>query len=166
MTSVTHETLEHVAMDAGIYPTELIPGCESALILFAAAFDGRNDAIHFAEAGVPDVTLVDIDVDRLEQMRDLYRDDRWRWILGDAWAYADAARSDGRQWDGVSVDTFSGADEFRSLAELELWTSLARRFVTVTYTGRTAYLVPRGWNTRLLRRSPIASWLILERPGP
>jgi hypothetical protein len=155
-------TLEHVAQDAQMYPVELLEGRSNGLLLFAAAFLGVNDAIHFAIAGL-DATLVDVDAARLEEMRALYRDDRWRWIVGDAWAFAREARDAGAKWDVVSVDTFTGDAERRSLDDLEAWTSLARHAVTVTATRDAAYRVPRRWTARILPRSPSAYWLVLER---
>lgn len=152
-------------MDSRPYPVELLEETSSALILFAAAFLGHNDAVHFAEAGVPDVTLVDIDGERLEEMRALYRDDRWRWITGDAWEMAEAAQASHERWDVVSVDTFHGDAEERSLGNLASWTSIARRAVVVSAAAGAIYHVPAGWGSRLLRRSSSAYWLILERPA-
>lgn len=158
-------TLEHVAMDATTFPDELLEGIASGLVLFAAAFNGTNDAIHFAEAGVPDVTLVDRDGEALEKMRALYRDDRWRWIEFDAWEFAEMARYVGHEWDVVTVDTWLGDAERRSLDDLEAWTSIARRAVVVTAGAGSTYHVPAGWGSRLLRRTSAAYWLILERPA-
>src|SRR3990172_9872911 len=111
-------TLEHVAMQARPYPTELLEGCETGLVLFAAAFLGHNDAIHFAEAGIT-TSCVDIDSEGLAEMRELYPDS-WAFVTVDAWHFAEACASEGVQWDAVSVDTFSGDATRRSLDSLEL----------------------------------------------
>lgn len=166
MGAVTSEyrSLEHVAMDAAEYPAEILEGASSGLILFAAAFLGRNDAVHFAEAGVPNVTLVDVDEERLAEMRALYRDDSWRWLGGfDAWEVARAAREEGVKYDVVSVDTFTGDAEERSLASLNLWTAIAGRVVTVTASWDSGYRIPSGWRSSVLWRSARVYWLVLER---
>lgn len=157
-----YPTLEHVARDAGAYPVELVEDADSALILFAAAFMGRNDAIHFATEGVRDVTLVDIDAGRLELMRALYRDDDWVWRAGDAWEVARELAEAGRKFDVVSVDTFTGEAEEKSLGSLGLWTSLANDAVVVTASSDSAYRAPAGWSTRIVWRSLHVYWLVLE----
>lgn len=164
MTRVTYPSLEHVAMEKRPYPAELLVGCETGLILFGAAFLGHNDAIHFAEAGVPDVTVVDVDGPRLEEMSTLYRGDGWLFVEADAWDYAAAALEEGQSYDAVSVDTFTGAAMIRSLDDLEAWTSIARKFVTVTITREIGEaMIPADWEHRFVRRSLDVYWLVLER---
>jgi hypothetical protein len=164
MARVTYPSLEHVAIEKRPYPAELLEGCETGLILFAAAFLGHNDAIHFAEAGVRDVTLVDVDGPRLAEMRDLYSNE-WTFLERDAWDVAGQAREAGLTFDAVSVDTFTGAAMTRSLDDLEAWTSIANRFVTVTATRDVVFggvFIPGDWNVRLFPRSSEAYWLVLE----
>lgn len=161
---VSYPSIEHVAQEARPYPRELLDGCESGLVLFAAAFLGHNDAIHFAEAGIPNVTLVDVDGERLDEMAELYRDKSWTWLTADAWDVALNARRLGTKFDAVSVDTFTGPALERSLRSLDLWTAIARKLVTVTSVG-THFDVPRGWYGRLRKRSANADWLVL-RPEP
>lgn len=163
MDRVTYPSLEHVAIDASVFPIDVLEGAESGLVLFAAAFLGRNDAIHYAEAGVPDVTLVDIDGERLEEMRALYRSPSWEWLERDAFAFAREAREAGRVWDVVSVDTFTGEALERSVGDLEAWTSIARRAVVVTSRRTSAYVIPDGWRSRRVKRSVLVEWLVLER---
>lgn len=162
LTVTEYPTLEHVARDAGAYPVELVEAADSALILFAAAFMGRNDAIHFATEGVRDVTLVDLDAGRLEMMRGLYRDEGWKWIAGDAWEVARELAEAGERFDVVSVDTFTGEAEEKSLGSLGLWTSLANEAVVATASSDSAYRVPTGWSTRIVWRSLHVYWLVLE----
>ena len=161
MGAVTYPTLEHVAMQARPYPVHLLKGCETGLVLFAAAFLGHNDAIHFAEAGMT-CECVDVDGDRLDEMRELYPDD-WAFYEADAWTYAQAAQREELTWDVISADTFTGSVMRRSLDSLELWTSLARRVVTATYTAGEAYEVPKGWQGELFHRAALVYWLVLTR---
>lgn len=165
MTRVHYPSLEHVALEKRPYPADLLAGCKSGLVLFAAAFLGHNDAIHFAEAGVPDVTLVDVDGPRLDEMQELYRDPSWNFREDDAFEFARVARAAGLRWDAVSVDPFSGAALERTLVDLSQWTALASRLVAVTLTRGEVYVVPRGWRRlRVVERSSSAYWLVLV-PG-
>ena len=163
MGAVTYATLEHVAEQARPYPAHLLDECETGLCLFAAGFLGHNDVIHFAEAGLH-TTCIDIDEDRLGEMRMLYPSD-WEFAVFDAWDYAMAARALDRIWDAVSVDTFTGSLMDMALDSLELWTSIANRLVTVTVTVPVMYeiAVPHGWETSLYPRSRDVAWLTLER---
>lgn len=155
--------LDAISKEATPFPAFLLPKGGTALALFAAAFLGVNDAIHFARNDMT-ATCVDIDAERLDEMADLYPYD-WDFVLGDAWEYAEEARYDGIRWDVVSVDTYTGTATNRSLAELELWCALADKAVAVT--------LPRnriddrfdvdGFETSVFPRSPLAAWLVLRR---
>jgi hypothetical protein len=151
--------LEAVSRVARPYPAWLLDGCETGLCLFSAAFLGHNDAIHFARAGIETV-CVDHDWVRLDEMRGLYPED-WRFEWADAWAFANAASF--ATWDAVSVDTWRGDAERRSLDNLNLWCSLANKAVTVTHTTGLDYTVPDGWNARLFERAHNVNWLVLTR---
>lgn len=161
MGAVTYPTLEHVAMAARPYPSDLLEGCSAGLALFSAAFLGHNDAVHFAEAGMRG-TCVDINGERLAEMRDLYPAD-WDFIEDDAWKFAERMRSGQFTWDAVSADTFTGSAMRRSLKSLPLWCSLARKVVTVTITAGALYLVPDGWRAWHYERATGVSWVVLER---
>jgi len=160
-----YRTLEHIAQAARPYPVSSLAELNSGLCLFAAAFLGHNDAIHFAEAGLRG-TAVDINRERLAEMEALYPDE-WDFWAEDAWAFADFARRAGRTWDVVSADTFTGDATLRSITHLDAWTSLARRLVTATITDaeipllRTA--VPDGWEAWIVIRAKGIYWLALER---
>lgn len=160
---VNYPTLEHVAMQARPYPAHRLEGCETGLVLFAAAFLGHNDAAHFAEAGVV-TTCVDIDGRRLREMQMLYPSS-WAFITADAWEQADEFGKQRVTFDAVSCDTWTGDLMHRALASLDLWCSVARKFVTVTIVPEeVAELhVPEGWTASLYPRSERVSWLVLTR---
>lgn len=156
-------TLEQVGREARPYPTHLLEGCETGLVLFAAAFLGHNDAIHFAKAGLR-TTCVDIDAERLREMQVLYPPD-WEFVVADAFQYADdASHYAYGPWDAVSVDTFTGDAMRDSLGNLWDWTEIAEKVVTVTITDEAldAYDVPTGWNASLFPRTSGVYWLVLE----
>jgi hypothetical protein len=164
MTTINYPTLEHVAMEARPYPTRVLEGAETGLVLFAAAFLGHNDAIHFAEAGARGF-CVDRDGERLAQMARLYPDD-WQWAVDDVWKFAEAARTLGEQWDVVSADPWT--DAFQAVADrAELLCSLARRAVTIGTGARTNVTPPAGWRiTEVVERSSFrggVNWTVLER---
>lgn len=167
MVTLTYPTLEHVAQEARPYPDHLLADCSTGLALFAAAFLGHNDAIHFALAGMR-ATCVDVDDEGLDRMREIYPDD-WSFLFSDAWSFAQRANGFGERWDAVSVDTFTGDSMERSLRSLNLWTGLARRLVTVTYRVEDPRVelirpfIPRGWIWSLYPRSGAIYWLTLER---
>jgi hypothetical protein len=154
--------LDEISKRARPYPAHLLQDCGSGLVLFAAAFQGHNDAIHFARHQLI-TTCVDTDGERLAGMRELYPPD-WSFTVADAWEYAQHAYAVGASWDAVSVDTFTGADTARSLDSLDLWLSVARKVVTCTITPLEWRDFARaGWLTYTWERSEIASWLVLEK---
>ena len=162
MGTVTYPTLEHVAMQARPYPTHLLEGCETGLCLFSAAFLGHNDAVHFAEAGLL-TTCVDSDGERLREIQELYPEE-WGFFEDDAWEFAERWL-DTVKWDVVSVDTFTGEVEQRSLKSLGLWCALAEKAVTVTVTNQQlgTYTVPVGWTDSLYARTAGVFWLVLQK---
>jgi len=111
-------------------------------------------------------TVVDVDGERLGKMRQLYPE-TWEFVEADAWEWAQAAAREDLWFDAVSVDTFTGDAELRALEvrNLELWTDLARKVVTVTVTSARigSYVVPEGWRSVLHVRAPGVFWLVLTR---
>jgi hypothetical protein len=162
MGAVTYPTLEHVAQQARPYPTHVLEGCETGLVLFAAAFLGHNDAIHFAEAGLR-ALCVDVDEGRLREMEQLYPA-AWGFHAADAWEFARNVRTRPIV-DVVSVDPFTGDAMERAVSSLELWCSLARRAVVVgiTLDLTRGYATPSGWHASLFHRANNVYWLVLER---
>lgn len=153
--------LSEISAVARPYPAFLLHPGDTALALFCAAYLGHNDAIHFARNDMT-ATCVDIDGPKLVRMAELYPAD-WRWYREDAWTFAERAAENGRTWDVVSVDTFTGTATERSLTTLDLWCSIANRAVTATIRNVQKYATPRGWESLLFERSPFVSWLVLTR---
>lgn len=144
---------------AGPYPSNLLKGCETALLLFGAGFLGMNDGIHMVDAGISAV-VVDIDESKLLKMANLYPDD-WTFVKADAWWMAERLDS---TFDVVSVDNFTGDSEAPVLASLGLWCRLANRLVTVTKTAKNLpHSIPYGWEPGIVARSSRANWLVLTR---
>jgi hypothetical protein len=144
-------TLEQVRADAvaELYPRHLLPGCRDALVLFAAAFHGQQDAVWFAEAGL-NATCVDTDAERLAEMADVYPAG-WDFVEADAFEFATMAT---RQWDVVSVDCPTNL--FGRCAEmLPVWCLIARRAVVLGCASKP--VTPDGWRvSEMLYRSSFA----------
>ena len=148
------------AAQGNLYPTGILRGHETALILFAAGFYGAQDGYWINQAGLR-ATCVDVQGGRLGEMERMYPPD-WENALEDAFGYTERAQTEGKQWDIVSVDCPTGLfDECAGCADL--WCSVARHAV-VLGTGRTAAVrVPVGWRaTDKIRRSTVADWTVLE----
>lgn len=153
--------LDRISRDAQPYPAYLLPHGGTGLVLFSAAFQGRNDAIHMARQDMT-VTCVDINADRLLEMSLRYPAG-WEFVCRDAWEFATDASSKGKRWDVVSADTFTGTATERSLKTLALWCALARTVVTATIVVGQDYRVPDGWRGHTFPRSDRVSWLVLTR---
>lgn len=153
------ETLKDVRREARPYPTWLLPKEGTALGLFAAGFLGWNDVIWFEQAGLQ-TTCVDLDGDRLFQMSTIYPGG-WEFHVQDAWEFSEHAARQQRTWDVVSVDPFTGDAGDRAADTIYLWTSLARRLVTLTVTSRTHLNIPEGWTASYFPRSSTVAWLVL-----
>ncbi len=158
---VSYTSVELIADDARPYPAHLLEGLATGVCLFGAAYLGHNDAVHFWEHGLA-TQVVDVDFDRMAQMRRLYPDD-WNFVVMDAWQYAEGCVANEIAFDAVSVDCYTGDAEQRALETLELWTELANELVTVTIATGSRFTVPKGWRSGHMRRGYRASWLILRR---
>lgn len=143
------------------FPVEVLDGCESALLMFAGGFHGANDGVHVADAGIADVTCVDVRAEGLNVMADLYPD-TWEFVVAEAFEYAAAAR---RRWDLVVVDCPTGLFD-RCARMTDVWASLARRSVVLGCGARTIVDVPDGWTVSgCVRRSDFRGgvyWTVME----
>jgi hypothetical protein len=156
-------TLEQVRYEAAgeVFPVAALEDCETALILFAAAFHGRQDAIWMADEGLTG-TCVDSDAEKLGAMVLAYPQG-WEYVVGDAYVYAQQTR---RRWDVVSVDAYTNQFQ-RAADQLELWCSRANRSVILGTGVATKVEPPAGWQvTDVLQRSMYQGgvfWTVLER---
>jgi hypothetical protein len=153
--------LTEVAAAAGPYPTRLLERERSALLLFGAAYLGANDGYHIREAGMY-ATVVDTDDQRLAEMFEVYPA-TWTFVPEDAYLYAE--RCESQSFDVVSVDCFTGDASALCVKLAPEWTRIARHAVTVTVAPAdvVGFVSPDGWRASLMRRTPLASWLVLER---
>lgn len=148
-----------VDTSCGPYPTDKLVGLETALILFSAAFGGMNDCAWIADAGLR-ATCVDLDGERLDEMREQYPDG-WEFVRLDAYEFAAVDA----QWDVVSCDPFT--NEFDRCADnVEAWCRLARHVVILGTGTHTVVEPPAGWKvTAKVKRSEYAGgvyWTVVE----
>lgn len=134
------KTLEQVRdPGAGLsFPCDRLTG-EDALVLFAAAFLGRQDAFWIAEAGLLG-TCVDLDQKKLREMEELYPAG-WNFLYAEVFEFANATQG---VWDVVSIDCPSGAFH-RCARLLPLWCGLAERLVILGTSPTTRIDPPPGW---------------------
>lgn len=150
-----------LSREAREYPGYLLAGAETGCCLFSAAFLGVNDVVHFARRGIETV-CVDVDVERLERMREIYPS-TVELVAGDAFEFVERARAEGRTFDAISVDPFLGNAERRVQRELPAFLELARKVATITIANVRKIPELDGWNVSTFPRSPVASWLVLTR---
>ena len=149
-------------LEAGAaYPGYLLEGCETALVLFAAGFLGKQDALWIAEAGLGAV-CVDEDETKMLDMAKLYPRD-WMFVVADVYGFAHKALHS--QWDIVSLDPWTR--DFQKTADhIQLWCDLARRGVILGTGWNTKVEPPDGWKlTDVRKRSDYDGgvyWTILE----
>jgi hypothetical protein len=161
-----------------VFPTDLLRGLDSALLVFCAGFLGANDGIHVHDAGIPNVVGIDNNPDMCDTMRALYpawdirTDDVYSWL-----AHVDNERRQGRhrdRYDIVIVDCQTSQSELTHRL-IRHYTALAKRTVVTGVMPdtirqhnlgslRSPYLPP-GWAlTRLTRRNAAgAHWLVAQR---
>lgn len=151
--------LDAVSRRARPYPAHLLPRNGTGLLLFAAAYQGHNDAIHMARADMT-CTCVDRDPHQLRRMRRLYPLE-WLFVHADAWEYAADAATHGHSWSAVSVDTYLGDATDRSLASLDLWCSIADSLLTATIEQEQTVEPPAGWQQTRFPRTAGVDWLVL-----
>lgn len=149
--------------DGELYPRDRLAGCETALMLFCAAFGGRQDCIWVADAGIAG-TGVDLDGERLAAMADLYPD-TWTFAEADVWNYAARRYAEGATYDLVSLDPPSNLFDW-VVGAVDLWCGLADRLVVIGTSSGFPVTPPAGWEQtdRRLRSTRNGTiWVTLER---
>lgn len=156
------------------YPIDVLSGLRSGLLLFGAGFYGATDGIRFLDAGLIDVSVVDLDSMRLGVMRALYPS-TWTFVIGDVWDWLREAREGGMKWDIVSLDPPSDIAESKVAEMLKGAEAVSNRFVVC---GASAEEVEREgvrigdsfgndgeWRVRTVveRNSTLITWIVLER---
>jgi hypothetical protein len=121
------------------FPRALLRRCNTALVLFAAGFYGRQDAFWVADAGLR-ATCVDNDQAFLGRMQKVYPN-TWEFTQADAFFYATYTD---RRWDLVTVDCPSNLFD-RCASEMETWCRIADTAVVLGTGKDTVVETPPGW---------------------
>lgn len=125
------------------FPVDVLEGCETALVLFAAAFGGAQDAAFIRDAGLRAV-CVDTNDDALAAMTSDYPPD-WHFATADAFSFC--GWPIGEPWDVVTLDPFCGDMMDRTIDHLPDFCKLARKAVICGTDGRQLR-PPVGWRVR------------------
>jgi hypothetical protein len=121
------------------FPVNVLRGQKTALVLFAAAWYGRQDAYFVARAGLK-ATCVDIRSQNFRAMRNLYPAG-WEFVQDDVYEFV----LDGGRWDVVTVDCPSG--HFQKCADmLPVLCELAGHAVVLGSGVDTDVKIPEGWS--------------------
>jgi hypothetical protein len=132
-----------LARVAGPFPSSgVFEGISTAACLFTCAQYGRQDVIHVYKAGIPDVTLVDLEPNKMEQMKRIYRPE-WTYKIGDYRDFLASTIAAKIQYDLVTADPpipLSGEIAGERLGDL---VTIARKVLCTLYT--TEYLEKDGY---------------------
>ena len=89
------------------YPVQQLTECKSAAFFFCVAFGGIYDVSHAHKHSVDEVTLVDINADKLKEAKKFYSPE-WNYIHGDAFEVATELLKENKSFDLVSCDPWTG----------------------------------------------------------
>lgn len=146
---------------ADVYPRTYLDDSETALVIFAAAFMGAQDAIWIHDAGLT-ATCIDNDADRLDRMQGLYPAG-WEFLHVDAYEWLETAEG---AWDVVSVDSPTGHFD-RCAERVGVFCNLARSLVVLGIGTDTHVEPPDGWElVETIKRSDYEGgvhWAVLCR---
>lgn len=117
------------------FPIHLLRPGDRVLCVFSAAFLGRNAEAYIRDAGHLDVTCVDHDKAKLDEMAKLYPAE-WTFVCADAWTYP--ATQPPLSFDVVVLDPWTQHVD-RVMDAASEWAALARRVVVFGVTA--AWLV-------------------------
>lgn len=147
MTVVVPTSLRQI--QGGEFPLDALKDCKTALILFAAGFYGRNDAVWLARQGIQS-TCVDLDHEKLDAMADVYPDN-WEFVVDDIFKYV--SKSKHRRFDVVTADPWT--NQFQLAADItQGLCRLAKKSVILGTGAQTIIAPPDGWKiTRKVDRS-------------
>ena len=115
------------------FPAALFTDCDTAACFFCAEFFGKTELVHLSLLGLPEVTMVDIDSDKLEHMAKIYPDS-WEIFHCDAFEAAQRFREESRTFDLVTCDAYES--ERVAFDCFEEFASLATRFLVMNFRQR------------------------------
>ncbi len=112
------------------FPTSTLQSANSAAAFFCAAFGGQNDAVHYLNHGIKDVSLIDQQFEKLAGMRKHYPGE-WNYFLCDAFAAVKELRGR-RSFDVVSCDQWSSQFDQVAGKHFLSFYELAKQYLLIT----------------------------------
>lgn len=88
------------------FPTHVLENAKSAAAFYTAALMGVRDIIHLNDHQIPDVTLVDLDAEKIEEMKKVYPSG-WDYVVDDAHKVMKRFREEGRKFDVLVLDPWT-----------------------------------------------------------
>ncbi len=144
----TIEDMTRVAQKA--FPLQYLRKVDSAICFFVAQHYGANDIIHLRNIGVPDVTLIDLDEERLNYMKNIYPSS-WKYEIGDAFTIAERKYSQGVFVDLVIADPYTSLQNKIMSNGLEPFISLTNRYYMQMISIRELQIVTEEHNIENLK---------------
>lgn len=131
-------TPEIMTRSAGPFPKSHLVGKTSALCVFTVRQLGRHDVIHVFNAGIENVTLVDLDASWMEKLKRIYSP-RWSYVAPiDYRAFLEKALAEGRKFDVVITDPPLGLANEVVVENFGKFLSLCNHTLIMLFTGETA----------------------------
>ncbi|HVT30285.1 MAG TPA: hypothetical protein VHE81_19905 [Lacipirellulaceae bacterium] len=127
-------SVQAVSRIAGPFPSSCLEGLSSALCLFTCAQYGRQDVIHMFKAGIPDVTLVDLNAENMERMKRIYQSN-WSYETADYRMFLSSAVAAKAQYDLVTADPDIALAYDVAGPHLKELASIARKTLCLMYTA-------------------------------
>ena len=112
------------------YHIDLLEDCSTGLCLFGAGFYGAHDSIHMLDAGIKNVHVVDIDLEKLKVMESIYPK-KWMFTDADVFEWIQNAKDMGLYWDVVSIDPPTALLD-KCAGMLDLFMPLAEKYIMLT----------------------------------
>jgi hypothetical protein len=125
------------------FPVKVLENVRSACAFYSVGLMGMRDVIHLQGKCVPEVTLVDIDGEKMAEMRKIYPQN-WDYVVGDADEVLSLFRRQKRRFDVIVLDPWV-TDQIRIMERLSDLLDIANQYVVISLSKNSFYS-PLGVN--------------------
>ncbi|HTV71951.1 MAG TPA: hypothetical protein VMF90_25750 [Rhizobiaceae bacterium] len=119
------------------FPEFVLQDSTSAAAFYTAALLGVRDVIHLNNHGIHDVTLVDLDPEKTEEMRKVYPAS-WDYVIDDAYKVMDRFRAEGRRFDVILLDPWTHRQR-SDMNRLGTLLDIANRYVVISLSANSYF---------------------------
>ncbi len=119
------------------FPQFTLANANSGICIYSVALHGVRDVIHLRDKQVKRVTLVDIDREKMEEMKKIYPQ-RWEYLVGDAFETLDRLKRDDQTFDVVVLDPWIH-EQTRNLDRLGDLLDIANRYVVISLSMKSFF---------------------------